>query len=63
MSIIRIRKNSYGEFEVPAPTTDEIYYTDDKQDAIGTARTIHGCGANDTSIECVIRSGSYNAEG
>lgn len=54
MSRITIRKNVDGEFEVPAPTKAELYFTDDKDDAIGTARMIHG-----DDVECVFRSGTY----
>ena len=62
MQTIKVRYNEYNEYEVPAPTADEIYYTDDLQDAIGTARTIHGCGSNDDSITVDVRRGTYTQE-
>jgi len=35
---IVIFKNQYGEYEVPTNVENDIYYTDDKQDAEDTAR-------------------------
>jgi len=55
MNIILIKKNEYGEFELPAPTTDEIYFTDDQDDAIGTAKIIYG-----DNTECIFRRGTYD---
>ena len=60
MSRIQIRKNVDGEFEVPSLNSKgklDIYYTDDKQDAIGTAEMIHGKG-----ITCIIRTGTYGEQ-
>lgn len=52
---IQIRKNDFDEFEVPAPTRKEIYYTDDRDDAIGTAQMIHG-----KEVTCTFRRGTYD---
>ncbi len=59
---VTIRQNEFDEFEVPTafmgrayitrPTS--IYYTDDKDDAIGTAQYHFG---SDTKI--VVRRGTY----
>lgn len=43
---VLVRKNEYGEYEVPAPTPEEIYFTDDRDDALGTALIIHGDNAS-----------------
>jgi hypothetical protein len=34
----------YGEYRVPGPnnTEEQAYYTDDKQDAVDTAKVIYG---------------------
>lgn len=56
----RIRKNDYDEFEVPVPTPDApqaIYFTDDKDDAIGTAKLILGA-----DVVCTFSRGTYDAE-
>jgi hypothetical protein len=55
MEIILIKKNEHGEFEVPAPTSAEIYFTDDQDDATGTAKIIHG-----DNIHCLFRRGTYD---
>jgi hypothetical protein len=50
---ITIKRNDYDEYEVPtgsirvggqavSPRPDSIYFTDDKDDAEGTARYHHG---------------------
>lgn len=59
---IAIRKNDYDEYEVPAEfvfhnrreVAAEIYYTDDKDDAIGTAKMIHGA-----DVVCKFKRGTY----
>ncbi len=58
MIVIQVRLNDYDEYEVPAPTTDELYFTDDRDDAIGTAKIIHG----DDNVHCVFRRGTYQQE-
>lgn len=55
---ITIRRNEFDEYEVPTPDVDHIYYTDDKDDAIGTAIAFHG-----TDVEITHRRGTYNREG
>lgn len=55
-----IRKNIDGEYEVPdkfinALENDNIYYTDDREDAIGTAKAMHGA-----DVEITIRTGTYS---
>lgn len=55
---IQIRKNVHDEFEVPCPSVEEIYYTDDRDDAIGTARMCHG-----DDVVCTFRNGSYDTGG
>lgn len=62
MSICRIRKNIHGEYEVPEKNphpleNDCLYFTDDKDDAIGTAKMMHG-----DDVQCVFRSGTYQSE-
>lgn len=55
---IKVRKNEYDEYEVPVPTPDApqaIYYTDDKDDAIGTAKMILG-----DDIVCTFKRGTYD---
>jgi len=55
---IQIRRNIDGEYEVPSLNSKgelDIYFTDDKEDAIGTAKMIH----KGTEITCVIRRGTY----
>ncbi len=53
---ILIKLNQYDEYEVPTDSTRHIYYTDDKEDAIATARRF-----NSGAIRIV--RGSYNVEG
>ena len=55
MEIILIKKNEFDEFEVPTTSTSEIYFTDDKEDAIGTAEYFHG-----PKAECIFRRGTYS---
>lgn len=58
MKHIQVRKNDYDEFEVPTPTRDapdSIYYTDDKDDAIGTAKMILG-----DDVVCTFKRGTYD---
>ena len=55
MNTVTIKKNSFDEYEVPAPTTDCIYFTDDKEDAVDTAKLYHEPG----SVKIVVRRGSY----
>tara|TARA_R100000808_G_scaffold3330_5_gene11934 strand:- start:491 stop:679 length:189 start_codon:yes stop_codon:yes gene_type:complete len=62
MEIIRIRKNQYKEYEVPAPTPKSIYYTDDLADAIATAKMMHGDGPTDPTIQVKVRHGSYTSD-
>lgn len=52
-----IKRNEFDEFEVPAPTTDEIYFTDDLQDAKNTLWSIHG-----SNVVIVVRRGTYSKE-
>ena len=60
-----IRKNEYDEYEVPTAfvfhnrreVAAEIYYTDDKQDAIDTAKFAH---RDDVAI--TWRRGTYGVE-
>jgi len=62
MRTVTIRKNDLDEYEVPTahigraystrPTS--IYYTDDKDDAISTARYHYG-----TETKIVVRRGTY----
>lgn len=63
---VTIRKNEYDEYEVPTQFRDRgslpkkpcaIYYTDDKDDAIGTARMILGA-----DVVCTFKRGTYDAE-
>lgn len=51
---ITIRKNDYDEYEVPTPSADELYFTDDKDDAIGTAKLILG-----DDVEIRFAKGTY----
>lgn len=63
---VTIRKNDYDEYELPTQFRDRgslpkkpcaIYYTDDKDDAIGTAKMILGA-----DVECTFKRGTYDAE-
>ncbi len=57
MQVILIKKNEYDEYEVPTPTEDapdSIYFTDDRDDAVGTAHMILG-----DNITCIFRKGTY----
>lgn len=62
MTAILIKKNEYDEFEVPTEfvfsnrreVAAEIYYTDDKHDAIDTAKMIHG-----VDVVCKFKRGTY----
>ena len=55
---IVIKRNDYDEYEVPAPTTSELYFTDDRDDAIGTAKIIHGT----DELTFSFRRGTYQQE-
>ena len=58
---ITIKKNNYGEYEVPSVVgitgCDQIYFASDKADAIDTAKSIHG-----DDVKVTLRSGSYIEE-
>jgi len=63
---ITIRKNDYDEYEVPTQFRDRgslpkkpcaIYYTDDKDDAIGTAQMILGA-----DVVCTFKRGTYSID-
>jgi hypothetical protein len=65
--IITIKRNEYDEYEVPTLTSadeQDIYFTDDKQDAIGTAHLIWDKYQEEDDqydgIEIRIRRGTYN---
>jgi hypothetical protein len=53
-----IKKNTYGEFEVPTQTgltgADQIYFADSKADALDTARFVHG-----VDVETKFVKGTY----
>ena len=53
-----IKRNEYDEYEVVTDSVEHIYYTDDKDDAIGTCIAFHG---ND--VEITHRRGTYGREG
>jgi len=61
-----IKRNDYDEFEVPtAPAgaeaqefADGIYYADDRDDAIDTARFTFGA-----DVDIVVRRGTYSGDG
>ncbi len=64
---INIRKNDSGEFEVPTDRADSvlgaqtsIYYTDDRSDAITTARFVHGLYGYQISV--MVKRGTYAIE-
>jgi hypothetical protein len=58
MTKVTIKKNDYDEYELPTEVgTEAIYYTDDKDDAIGTAKLILG-----DDVEITFRRGTYNAD-
>jgi len=56
-----VKKNEWGDFEVPTQKgltgADSIYYADDKQDAIDTARYVHG-----QDVKVIVRKGTYGIE-
>ena len=56
-----IKKNDDGEFEVPTffgiTGADQIYFASDKDDAVNTARAVHG-----EDVEIVHRRGTYLVE-
>lgn len=70
-NIVRVRKNDFGEFEVPTiefeplefdtdhqakvAFNDSIYFADDKQDAIDTARFTYG-----PDVQIRITRGTYS---
>lgn len=47
---ITILQASWGEYRVPGPkgTEAQAYYTDDREDAVGTAKAIYG---QDTKVK------------
>ncbi len=55
MTTIRIKRNTFDEYEVPTTSTKEIYFTDDRQDAVDTARFFHGA-----DISVSITRGTYS---
>lgn len=61
---VTIKRNDYDEFELPTEFRDRgslpkrpcaIYYTDDKDDAIGTAKMILGA-----DVEIRFAKGTYD---
>jgi len=61
---ITIRKNCFEEYEVPTELTAAgkpaaIYYTDDRLDAIDTARFAFG---GQGTVKLTFRSGTYSVE-
>ena len=65
MQQITIRKNDFDEYEVPTPSTglgfnstEQIYFTPDKQDAIDTCR-VHFFKAFKSDISIRISRGHF----
>lgn len=59
---ITIKKNDYDEYEVPTVIgvtgADQIYFASDRDDALDTARHIHG-----QNVKVTFRSGTYMRSG
>lgn len=58
MNVIVIKKNDHDEFEFPTEANNTaIYYTDDKEDAIGTAKMVYG-----DDVVTLFRRGTYGEQ-
>lgn len=63
MKQVTIKRNDYDEYEVPTPSAqfpDSIYFTDDKADAIDTARAHWFINRAQSEINVRVIRGSYH---